>query len=105
MSELLKQDVFGGEYPETLGASAAVSQRERFLPLEVQYACINWMHHLQKGYTWVVTDSPAISFLKAHLLHWLEAMSWMQRITEAIDMIVSLKSMVHVRSAHPNQYD
>jgi hypothetical protein len=102
MSELLKQDLFGGEYTGTLGASAAGSQLERFLPLEVQYACINWVHHLQKGHTWITVDSTAISFLKLHLLHWLEAMGWMQRITEAIDMIVSLKSMVHVISAHPN---
>ena len=102
MSELLKQDVFGGEYTGTLGASAAGSQLDRFLPLEVQYACINWVHHLQNGHTGVTMDSPAINFLNAHLLDWLEAMGWMQKITEAIDMIVSLKSMSHVRSAYPN---
>jgi hypothetical protein len=102
MSELLKQDVFGGEYTGTIGASPTGSQLERFLPLEVQYACTNWVQHLQKGHTWVPMDSLGliISFLRAHLLHWLEAMGWMQRITEAIDMIVSLKSMIHVRSAH-----
>jgi hypothetical protein len=104
MSELLKQDELGGVSTATRGASATGSQLDRFLPLEVQYACINWVHHLQKGHTWIPMNSLglAISFLEAHLLHWLEAMGWIQRITEAIDMIVSLKSMFHVRSAHPN---
>jgi hypothetical protein len=60
------------------------------------------MHHLQMSDTRIAVDDPAISFLKERLLHWLEAMGWMQKITEAINMIVSLNSMVHVKLVHPN---
>jgi hypothetical protein len=34
------------------------------------------------------------AFLRKHLLHWLESMSLMGRMTEAVKMITSLHSMV-----------
>jgi hypothetical protein len=102
MSECLKQDMSGGDYTETLSPDAARSKVEHFLPFEIKYACVNWVHHVQMSETRIAVDGPAISFLKERLLHWVEAMGWMQRITEAIDMIVSLSSMVHVKLVHPN---
>jgi hypothetical protein len=99
MSRLLKQDMSGAEFTGALSVSALDSYAEH---LEVQYAFKNWVQHLQNNHIQITTDGPAISFLKTHLLHWLEAMGRMQRITEAIDMIVSLKLMVHGRSVHAN---
>jgi hypothetical protein len=35
-------------------------------------------------------------FLREHLLHWLEALGWMQKVSEGIHAIISLESMISV---------
>jgi hypothetical protein len=35
-------------------------------------------------------------FLQVHLLHWLEALSWMQKVSEGIYAITSLESIIAV---------
>jgi hypothetical protein len=41
-------------------------------------------------------------FLQEHLLHWLEALGWMQKVSEGIYAIISLESITTVASF---QYD
>jgi hypothetical protein len=38
-------------------------------------------------------------FLQEHLLHWLEALGWMQKVPEGIYAINSLESIAAVRPA------
>jgi hypothetical protein len=51
MSNSLKLDICRQEAPGTLIANVASSQIEECLPLEVQYACLYWIHYLQKSDT------------------------------------------------------
>jgi hypothetical protein len=44
MSEFLKQDMSGADYTEKLSPDAARSKVEQFLPFEIKYACVNWVH-------------------------------------------------------------
>ncbi len=66
------------------------------LPLEIQYACLYWVYHL-KGSKRRVRDGDEIHrFLERYLLHWLEALSLIGRVSESVGMIDELQSMTDV---------
>ena len=71
---------------------------EKCLPPEVQYACLYWVQHLQRGGSQVqVHDGKeAHQFLQAHLLHWLETLGWMGKTSEGIQAILSLEAYIPV---------
>ncbi|KAH6725060.1 beta transducin-like protein HET-D2Y [Leptodontidium sp. MPI-SDFR-AT-0119] len=93
MSNSLKQDICGQESPGTLVANVERSRIEQCLPQEMQYACLYWVQHLQKSCAQLYDSDEVHHFLQAHLLHWLEALSWMQKISEGILAIASLESI------------
>jgi hypothetical protein len=92
MSASLKQDICGVDTPGVLVTDIASSRVEQCLPLEVKYACLYWIQHLQKSSEQLYDDDQAHQFLQVHLLHWLKALSWMQKTSEAINTIISLES-------------
>ena len=96
MSTSLKQDICGVDAPGTLVADVERSRIERNLPPEVQYACLYWVEHLHKSDAQLSDNDPIHQFLQTHLLHWLEALSWMRRISETIIAIRSLESIALV---------
>jgi len=75
---------------------------EKCLPPEVQYACLYWVQHLQRGGSQVQDGGEAYRFLQAHLLHWLEALGWMGKISEGIQAILSLEA--HILVSHLSIY-
>jgi len=97
MSVSLKQDVCGVDSPGALTTSVESSRVEQCLPPEVQYACLYWVEHLQKGGTQLRDNDQVHQFLKVHLLHWLEALGWMQRVSDGIHAITFLESIALVR--------
>jgi hypothetical protein len=96
MSISLKQDICGVRSPGVLVSDIGSSQVEQCLPPEVQYACLYWVQHLQKSGNQVYDNGPVHQFLQEHLLHWLEALSWMRKISEGILVITSLESIALV---------
>lgn len=96
LSNSIKQDICGQEAPGTLVADVKSSQIERCLSQEVRYACLYWVQHLQKSSTQLYDNGYVHQFLQVHLLHWLEALSWMKRISEGIYMIDSLELIATV---------
>jgi hypothetical protein len=91
MSSSLKHDIYRVNAPGALAANVKTSQVEQYLTLEVQYACLYWIQHLQKSGTRLCDDDKIHNFLKEHFLHWLEALSWMRRVSEGIYAINSLE--------------
>ncbi|OCK72915.1 hypothetical protein K432DRAFT_314321 [Lepidopterella palustris CBS 459.81] len=89
----LKEDICGVTIPGTLVADIENSRVEQCLPLEVQYACLYWVQHLQRSGTQLRDNDDIDQFLRSHFLYWLEALSWMQKISEAILQIISLESV------------
>src|SRR5204862_3970274 len=75
----LKQDICGVGIPGVLVADVGDDQVEQCLPPEVQYACLYWTDHLQKSGAQLYDQ--VYQFLKIHFLHWLEALSWMRRVS------------------------
>jgi hypothetical protein len=96
MATSLKQDICGVDAPGILVADVESSQVEYFLPSEVRYACLYWVQHLQKSGDKLQDSDQFHQFLQAHLLHWLEALSWMRKISEGILAIISLESIAIV---------
>jgi hypothetical protein len=96
MSTSLKQDICGLNTPGVLVTNVKSSQVERSIPPELQYACLYWIQHLQKGDAQLYDNDQVHQFPQVHLLHWLEALSWMQNISEGVLAIASLESIALV---------
>jgi hypothetical protein len=96
MSISLRQDICGMDAPGVLIASVESSRVEQCLPPEVQYACLYWVQHLEKCGGQIYDNDNVHHFLQTHLLHWLEALSWMRKISEGILAIISLGSIASV---------
>ena len=93
MSSSLKQDICGMKDPGALIAQVQRSQIENCLAREVQYACLHWVHHLEKSGAQFRDDDKVHRFLKEHFLHWLEALGWIGNISDGINAINILESI------------
>jgi hypothetical protein len=96
MSKLLKQDICGIGRPGTLMADVKSCRVEKYLPSEIQYACLYWIQHLQRSGAQLHDEDLVHQFLQEHLLHWLEALGWMKKVSEGIHAIISLESITAV---------
>ncbi|PVH70486.1 hypothetical protein DL98DRAFT_472631 [Cadophora sp. DSE1049] len=94
MSETLKKDICDMHAPGTQASQVDCSHLQEYLPPEVQYACLYWVQHLQRSGSRVYDGEEAYRFLQAHLLHWLEALGWMGKISEGIQAILALEAPV-----------
>ncbi|KAL5611102.1 hypothetical protein FOBRF1_007219 [Fusarium oxysporum] len=89
----LKRDICGLQVPGKLRSEVDQQTIDAGLPSEVQYACQYWVHHLKESKGSVRDGGPVHSLLTSHLLHWLEALSLLGRISESIGMVDSLSSL------------
>jgi hypothetical protein len=104
MSASLKADICGITLPGTITGEVESSRVEQCLPPEVQYACINWVHHLLRSGTPLQDDDDVELFLRTHFLHWLEALGWMHKMSEGILEIISLESITSVSQMNRYQW-
>jgi hypothetical protein len=96
MSTTLKRDICGLHTPGALTSDVERGRVEQCLPLEVQYACLYWVQHLQRSGTQLYDNNQVRQFLWEHFLHWLEALSLMRKTSEGILAITSLETIVEV---------
>jgi NACHT domain len=102
MLATLKRDVCSLCAPGVLTKDVGSVTVEQCLSSAVQYACIYWVQHLQKGSTQLHDNDQVHQFLRTHLLYWLEALSLIGKILEGVHAITSLESYVLV--SHLVQY-
>ncbi|KIW16082.1 hypothetical protein PV08_06133 [Exophiala spinifera] len=81
-------------YPGQLRREIDPSTIEQHLPPVVQYACRYWVHHVQHGMVQIHNEDEVHVFLQKHFLHWLEALSLMNRISEVIGQLGILQSLM-----------
>jgi hypothetical protein len=97
MSTSLKEDICNVKMPGIYTHEVEPSLIENHLTTEVQYACQYWIQHLQRSGSPQLQDNDYVHrFLQKHLLHWLEALSWMRKLSEGILGIISLEHTVTV---------
>lgn len=96
MSQTLKKDICGMLAPGSQVSQVESSRLQECIPPEVQYACLYWVQHLQSSISQAYDGEAAHRFLQAHLLHWLEALGWMGKISEGIQSILSLEAHASV---------
>lgn len=69
---------------------------DQYLPPEVQYSCRYWAQHLAQSEDPVTELGVVFTFLKKHFLHWVEAMSLLGIISEVVETIGTLHSIIQV---------
>lgn len=90
MGQRLKRDVCGLKMPGKLRSEVELQIINTYLPSEVQYACQYWVHHLNESKYNIEDGGLVHTFLTGHLLHWLEALSLVGRLSEGVLMIRTL---------------
>jgi hypothetical protein len=103
MSTSLGRDICSLHAPGTLARELDRSLIEQYLPSELQYACRYWVQHFQKSNIQLHDDGLIPVFLRDHLLHWLEVLSLMGKISEGVLAITSLES--HIPVSHITIYE
>jgi hypothetical protein len=97
MSSILTEDICGQGVPGVLVSDVNSSHVQQCLPPEAQYACLYWARHLTSSGQRLLDDGDMHQYLREHVLHWMEAMSWMGKTSEAIEAMILLESINEVR--------
>lgn len=93
----LSKDICKLKMPGSLQSDVGDAVQQRYLPPDARYACLYWVHHLCRSGVQIIDNDQIHMFLKAHFLHWLEALSIMGQITESISQINALRSIAKAR--------
>ena len=86
-------------YPGQARRELAPNIVQERLPPAIQYACRYWTHHAQHSSTEIRDDGEVHNFLQKHFLHWLEALSLTNKISEVIGYVSILQSLASVSVA------
>ena len=92
----LKKDICGVLEPGTRRADVAKSSVHNSLPEGVAYACYYWAQHILMSNSHLDDEGAVHKFLQKHLLHWMEALSWLGKASDVIHSLETLKSIVAV---------
>ncbi|KAI7279900.1 hypothetical protein KC343_g1845 [Hortaea werneckii] len=63
-------------------------------PEDVAYACRYWVQHVVSSGEQIKDGGVELWFLQKHMLHWMEAMSWLGKTSDVIYNIAALRSVV-----------
>ncbi|KAH7207387.1 hypothetical protein DER44DRAFT_725310 [Fusarium oxysporum] len=94
MRGALRKNICSLSFPGMHRSAVGVQQIGERIPPELQYACMNWVHHQTKVDFEPNGIDALYDFLKTHFLHWLEALSLIGRVSESIGFIGELQSIV-----------
>lgn len=92
----LKENMCGLAYPGQPRTEIDPAVIAQCLPPEFQYACRYWVHHRQTSNIPIDDADKVFIFLQTHFLHWLEALSLMGIISEAIRQLTTLQLLLAV---------
>lgn len=92
----LKENICGVTQPGMRRADMKRATLHARLPEALRYACTFWVQHFTASGSKIHDDGLVHQFLKKHLLHWMEALSWLGRASDVIHNIDALRSIVDV---------
>jgi hypothetical protein len=93
----LRENLCDLDYPGQLRQDVDRTTIDERLTPAFQYACRYWVYHVQQSKVSIRDDDEVHVFLQRHFLHWLEALSLMNRLAEVIGHISILQLQVWVR--------
>ena len=102
MSSTLKRDVMNQKLFDTFVEDVESDKIYTCLPPQIQYMCCHWIKHIGQASLshWNelgLFDGGMIhKFFKTHFLHWLEALSWIREVEEAILGLLRLEKVLTV---------
>ncbi|KAI9855929.1 MAG: hypothetical protein M1813_009363 [Trichoglossum hirsutum] len=96
MSGHLKKDICNLQFPNAIVSELKPATIINYIPLHVQYACRYWILHLKQSGATIGDGSEVHSFIRQHLLHWLEAVSILGKISDAILHLGELEELTDV---------
>ena len=96
LSNKLRRDICNLRHPGTLASEVGSHVVGSCIPLDVQYACRNWVHHLRQSNTVLCDNDQVHRFFQHHFLHWLEALSLIGRMSDSIHLIRTLEALLSV---------
>ncbi len=97
----LKRDICDLQRPGIRRSEIDQQTIDVALPPEIQYACRYWVYHWKESKCRIRDGDLVDNFLTNHLLHWLEALGLLERISESIGMVDDLLASLDVRSFTP----
>ncbi|CAH0026170.1 unnamed protein product [Clonostachys rhizophaga] len=93
MSTYLKEDICELKWPgESCPDKDTINAH---LSPEVQYTCRYWVYHTTESGKRLRDGDKACTFFQQHFLHWLEALTLMDKVAESTEMINNLQSVIH----------
>ncbi|PMD31742.1 HET-domain-containing protein [Hyaloscypha variabilis F] len=91
VNKVLKKDICNLQQPGISFAQVDRQTIDKYLPPEVQYACLYWVYHLELCNISVQDKDQVHTFLQTHFLHWLEALCLIGNMHKSISMIEALR--------------
>ncbi|KAA8641400.1 uncharacterized protein ATNIH1004_001865 [Aspergillus tanneri] len=94
MRSHLREDICNLTDPGALRVDINPLKIRQCLPPELQYSCRYWIHHLKNSEASPSEIEEAQLFLQKHFLHWIEAMSLLDLISEVVGMLDLLRTAI-----------
>jgi hypothetical protein len=104
-SDSLKEDVCRVETPGKRRSEVTMPTVHFHLPEVVSYACSYWIKHIVSSGEQIKDDGVVLPFLQKHILHWMEASSWLGKTSDISHNIATLRSVVNVSNTPIHTYN
>ena len=101
LSNKLRMDICNLRHPGTLANEVGSRVVESCIPLDVQYACRNWVYHLRQSNIVPRDNDRTHRFFQHHFLHWLEALSLIRKMSDSIYLMRTLEALLSVSNFRP----
>ncbi|KAF2224457.1 hypothetical protein BDZ85DRAFT_102571 [Elsinoe ampelina] len=92
-SGILRKDICGIGRPDTPRKTVKKTIIESALSRDITYAACYWIEHFCLSDRELADGDIVHNFLTDHLLHWLEALSWLGYLSESVALINRLASV------------
>ncbi|KAF3072518.1 hypothetical protein CFAM422_005408 [Trichoderma lentiforme] len=93
LSTDLHNNICNLEDPGVIRVEVEQDTIEQHLHQAIAYSCIYWVHHVQEGKIVLRDGGPEHRLLETKMLNWIEALTWLGRINEGIELIIALKTL------------
>ncbi|EHK20398.1 uncharacterized protein TRIVIDRAFT_48578, partial [Trichoderma virens Gv29-8] len=97
MTEFLRQDMCNLRLLKMEDSIIDCQKAASYIPAPVQYACLNWVFHLQGAKDQAENHTEIFQFLEQHFLHWIEALSLIRKAPESIKIIRTLQALIPMK--------